>query len=63
MKYMFDIIMCQNTYEPVCFKLCMVLNTTELHSLIAVGMTEMLTQGHRVTGKVEVLQSLGCKVA
>ena len=36
MKYMFDIIICQDTCESICFKFVMMLNTTELNSLIPV---------------------------
>ena len=42
--------MCQGTGEPVCFKLGMMLNTTELCSLIPVWMTLIFTQ---VTGLLE----------
>ena len=31
-----NIVMCQDTCEQICFKLCMILNTTKLYSLIAV---------------------------
>ena len=36
MKYTSNIIMCQDTCEPICFKLGMMLNTTELYSWIPV---------------------------
>ena len=49
--------------EPICFKHSMMLNTTKLYSLIPVWMTLMLTQGHRVTGKVELVQSFCRTVA
>ena len=38
-------------------------NTIKLCSLIAVWMTMMFTQGHRVMGQLELLQSFYCKVA
>ena len=34
--YMFIIVMCKDTFEPIGFKLVMVLNSTELYSLIPV---------------------------
>ena len=33
MKYTFDIVMCQDTCEPICFKLVMMVNTTKLCGL------------------------------
>ena len=57
MKYMFNIVMHQDTCEPICFKLGMVLNTTKLYSLIPIWMTLMFTQGHRGTGKVGLVCS------
>ena len=38
----FNIIMCQDTCEPVCFKLGVMLDTTQLYSLIPVWVTFML---------------------
>ena len=61
--YMFIIVMCKDTFEPIGFKLVMVLNSTELYSLIPVWTTLMFTHGHRVTGKIEVVQSFCYKVA
>ena len=63
MKYTFNISVCRETCEPTCFKLSMVLDTTELYSLIPVLMTLMFTQGHRVMGKLEIMQLFYCKVA
>ena len=63
MKYLFNIVMCQDTSEPTCFKLGMMLDTPKLNSLIPVWMTLMFTQGHRVTGKLELAQSICRKVA
>ena len=31
-RYMFNIVMCQDTYELICFKLGMMLDTTKLYS-------------------------------
>ena len=45
-----------------CFKFGMMLSTTNLYSLIPVWMTLMFTQGHRVTGKLELVQSFCWKV-
>ena len=57
MKYTLNIVMCHYTWEWICFKLGMMLNTTKLYSLIPVWMTLMFTQGHMVTGKLELVQS------
>ena len=62
MKYRFNIAMCQDTSEPICFKLDLMLDTIKLFSLIPVSMTLMFTQGHRVAGKLELVQSFCCKV-
>ena len=60
MKYRFNIVLCRDTYELICFKLGMMSlqfdYTTKLYSLI-------FTQGHRVTGKLELAQSLCFNVA
>ena len=55
--------MCEDTYEWICFKLVVMLNSTKLYSLIPVWMTMIFTQGHRVMGKLEHVQSFCCKVA
>ena len=60
-KYTIKIVMCQDTCEPICFRLGVVLNTTKLYHLIPVWMTLMVTQGHRLTGRVEFVQSFCCK--
>ena len=36
MKYMFSIVLCGDTCEPIHFKLGMMLDTTKLYSLIQV---------------------------
>ena len=54
--------MCQDTCELFCFKLDMMLDRTRLYSLILVCMTLMFTQGHRVIGKLELVQLFCCKV-
>ena len=63
MKYMFNMSMWQNTCETICFKLGMMLHTTMLYGLILVWMTLMFTQGHRITGRLELVKSLCCKIA
>ena len=62
-KYTFHIILCQDTCEAICFKLDIMLNVTTLYSVIPVWMTLMFTQCHRVVGKLELVQSLCCKVS
>ena len=62
-EIMFDFVMCQDTFEPICFKLRMMLNMTKLYSLMPEWLTLMFTQGHRVTGNVERVLSFCCKVA
>ena len=54
--------MCQDTCEPICFRLGMMLNTTKVCCFIPVWMTLIFTQGHRVMGKVDLVQSFCCKV-
>ena len=44
MEYSFNIVMCQDTCEPIHFKLNMVLNTTKLYGWIPVWVTLMFTQ-------------------
>ena len=55
--------MCLDTSEPICFKLGMMLFATELHSLIPVWITLIVTQGHRVMGKLEFKHSFLSKIA
>ena len=62
MKYVFNIVLCQDTCEPIHFKLGMMLKTTKLNSLIPVWMSFMFTEGHWVTGKLELVQSFCCKL-
>ena len=63
MKCTFNIILCQDTCESICYKLGMRLNATKLYSLIPVWMTWIFTEGHRLTGKLELVKSFCCKVA
>ena len=56
MKNTFNIVMCQDTCEPICFQAGIVLDTATFYSLIPVRMILMFTQGHRVTGNVELVQ-------
>ena len=55
--------MCHDIFEPICFKLDMMLNIAKLYSLIHVWMTLMFIHGHRASEKVELVQSLCYKVA
>ena len=57
MKHMFNIVMCQDTCEPICYKLGTMLNTIKVYCLIPVCMTVMITEGHMVAGKLEIAQS------
>ena len=63
MKYAINIVLRQDTCELICFKLGMTLNTTEVYSLIPAWKTLMFTQGHKITGKLELVQPLCCKDA
>ena len=63
MKYTFNIVMCQDTCELICFKFDVMLNITIFYSLIPVWMTLMFARGYRITGKLELVQSFFCKVA
>ena len=62
-EYMFNITICQDTCELICFKLALMLNTTNLYSLVPVWLTLTFILSHRVMGHPEILQSLHCKVA
>ena len=57
MNSTFNIVMCQDTCKPICFKLGMMLDTTELYSLIPVWITLILIQGHWFIGKRKLVQS------
>ena len=65
LTYVFNAIICQDTFEQICFVLGMMLSTIEVYSLIPVGMTMMFTQGHRVMvmGNLELVQSFCSRVA
>ena len=54
-KYSFNI--CPDAYEPIFFKLGMMLKITKLYSTIQVWLTFIFAQDHRVTGKLEFVQS------
>ena len=62
---MINIVLCRDTSDLICLKLGMMLDMTNLYNLIPVGMTVMFTQGdgHRFTGKQELVQSFYYKVA
>ena len=62
MTYTFGIVVCQDTCEPICFKLGVMLNTTEVCSLILVWIIVSFSQSHWVMGKLELEQSFCCKV-
>ena len=55
---MFNTGLCQDTYEPFCFKLNMLLDTTTLYSIIPVSVTLTFSHGDRVTGKLELMCSV-----
>ena len=63
MKYTIYSVLCQDTCEPICFKLSIMLDMTQLYSLISVWMILMFTQGHRVMGKLECVQPVCRKIA
>ena len=60
MKYTFNVVICQDTCQSVFFKLGMMLNMTNVYSLIPVWMTLMFTQGHRAMLKLELVHSFCC---
>ena len=62
LEYMINTVLCQNTCELICLKLCTMLAMTKLYSLSQVWMTLMFMQGHRVTGKLQIVASSCCKV-
>ena len=61
-KYLFNIGLYSNAYEPVSFKLKMI-DTAKLHILIPLWMTVTFTEGHWVTIILELMQFFYCKVA
>ena len=62
-KYTFNIGLHQDTCEPICFKLGMMLGTTKLFRMIPIKVTFTISQGHRVIENLEFMQSFCCKVA
>ena len=54
---------CQDTCELIWFKHGMMLDRTKVCSMIPVLMILKFTQGHRVMGKLELVQSVCCEVA
>ena len=52
-KHIINIVLCWNTWGPICFKLGMMLDMTELCNLIPVWMT--LTHGHRKVNTCAVI--------
>ena len=62
-KCMTNIVQSQDTCESICFEFGMMLDMTKFYSSVSLWMTLMLTQGHRVKGKLELVQSFCCKVA
>ena len=48
---MFNIGQLHDTWEPISFKLGVMLDMTKLYDVIAVWITLTVTQGHRVVGK------------
>ena len=62
MNYVSDIVMCQHTYEPICFKLGMMLNTTKLQFDSSLNDFDVHPRSQG-SGKIELVQSFCCKVA
>ena len=59
-KYTVNIVLCGDTCERICFKFGQMLDMTQLYSLIAVWTALIFSQGHRFTGKLELVQSFCC---
>ena len=53
-NYTFTFVQLPDIYEWICFKLGVMLDKTNVYSNIPVWMTLTFTQGHRLTGKVEL---------
>ena len=62
-KCMFKISWCSDAYEPITFKLGMMIDRTKLYILIPVSMTLTIILSHMVTRKLQLVQSFCCKVA
>ena len=56
-KYTINIVLCLDTCKPIYFKLGVMLDTSNLYSLIPASVTLVFTQGHGATGKLELVQS------
>ena len=54
MEYTFNIVLCQDTCEPICYKLGMMLSTTKLCCLIPVWVTLMFARDDRLVGKARI---------
>ena len=61
--YTLNIVLCRNISETICFEAGTTLEKTRLYSLIPAWMTLCFTKGHRVTGKLQSMQSFCCQVA
>ena len=62
MKHANNFVLCKDICDPIGFKPGLMLDMTKHYSVIPLWMTLMLTQGHRVTEKVGLMQSSYCKV-
>ena len=59
-RSMIDIVLCQDSCKPICFKLGVMLDTVKLFSLIPVCMAVMFTQGHKKARTCAVILLLCC---
>ena len=58
---MFKTGLCSDAYKPFFSKLGVIIYMTKFHILVRVHLT--VTQGHRITRKLVLVQSLYCEVA
>ena len=57
-KYTFNISLCPDTYDLICFELGVMLDTANLCCVLPVWMTLIFTQGRRFTGKLELVTQM-----
>ena len=55
-EYSFNFVLCFDAYEPISFKLGMMIDMTSLYCLIPVWIILTLIQGHWLMRKVEHMQ-------
>ena len=63
MYYTFNVSLCQDTFKLICFTVGMTLDMTKFCNIIPAWITLTFSQGHRIMGKLEPVQSCCCEIA